>query len=113
MRPQANEIRKEYRKGPFCVRVLADKDSMSIAESTSPDHRGRGRGRLRGRASRFGEKLGEFGIRDYREDPPRLTPEGKIITGKVYTLEPFLSGDYTISPMQVRFRNKAEGKWGG
>ena len=60
----------------------------------------------------FGEKLGEFGIRDYREEPPRLTSEGKIAARKSYTLEPFLSGDYTISPMAVRFRKKAGGNLG-
>jgi len=37
-----------------------------------------------------------------------MTAEGKIVSGKTYTLYPFLSGDYTISPMQVRFRKKAD-----
>ena len=95
------------------MRLLADKDSMSIAESVVLTIEAEVEDGYEAELPRFGEKLGEFGIRDYREDPPRLTPGSKIVSRKIYTLEPFLSGDYTISPMQVRFRKKADGSAGG
>jgi hypothetical protein len=110
--PKANVISKEYRRGPFCVRLLADKDSMSIAESVVLTIEAEVEDGYEAELPKFGEKLGEFGIRDYREDPPRLTPGNKIVSRKVYTLEPFLSSDYNISPMQVRFRKKADGTAG-
>ena len=109
MKPKVNEIRKEYRKGPVCVRLAADKDAVSIAESVLLTIEAEVEEGFEAELPQFGEKLGEFGIRDYREDPPRLTPEGKVLTRKIYTLDPFLSGDYTIAPMQVRFRKQADG----
>jgi hypothetical protein len=111
--PKAEEIRKEYRKGPFSVRVIVDKGSISIAENLVLTIEAELEQGSEVEFPRFGEKLGEFGIRDYREDPPRLTSEGKFITAKNYTLEPFLSGDYAIAPMQLRFRKKADGAGGG
>jgi len=108
LRPKAGEIGREYHKGPFCVRLLADKDSMSIAESVVLPVEAEVEQGYDAELPKFGEKLGEFGIRDYRDDPPRLTPEGKVVSRKTYTLDPFLSGDYAISPMQVKFRKKAD-----
>jgi hypothetical protein len=107
VKPKVDEIRKEYRKGPVCVRLAVDKDAVNIAESVLFTVEAEVEDGYEAELPRFGEKLGEFGIKDYREDPPRLTPEGKVLTRKSYTLEPFLSGDYTISPMQMRFRKKA------
>lgn len=112
-RPKAGEIRKEYRKGPLCVRLLADKDSMNIAESVVLTIEAEVEQGFETELPKFGEKLGEFGIRDYRDDPPRLTPEGKIVSRKIYTLDPFLSGDYAIAPMQVKFRKKTDAGAGG
>jgi hypothetical protein len=111
--PQSSEIRKEACKGPVCVRVTADKASLSIAEDLVLTIEAEVAEGFEAELPRFGEKLGEFGIRNYREDPPRLTPHGKIVSGKIYTLEPFLSGDYTIAPMQARFREKLDGAAGG
>jgi len=108
VRPKAGEIGREYRKGPFCVRLSADRDTVSIAESVVLSIEAEVEEGFEAELPKFGEKLGEFGIRDYRDDPPRLTPEGRIVSRKTYTLDPFLSGDYTISPMQVRFRKKAD-----
>ena len=64
------------------MRLSADKDSMSIAESVVLTIEAEVEEGFEAELPRFGEKLGEFGIRDYREDPPRLTPEGKIVIEK-------------------------------
>ena len=58
----------------------------------------------------FGEKLQEFGIVDYDGAIPKLVEGGRIIYRKQYLLEPFLSGDYVIPPMTVRFWKKGEEK---
>lgn len=106
--PKEPAIKKTYQRGPFGVRLLADKDSLSIAESVLLTIEAEVEEGFEAELPKFGEKLGEFGIRDYRDDPPRPTPEKKIISRKIYTLEPFLSGDYVIAPMEVRFRKQAE-----
>jgi hypothetical protein len=51
----------------------------------------------------FGDKLEQFGIADYSAPPPRLTGDGELLYRRSYTLEPFLSGTYTIPAMEVRF----------
>jgi hypothetical protein len=90
------------------VRLSVDKDSLSIAESLVLTLTAEVEEGFEAELPRFGDKLGEFGIRDFRDDPPRFTPEGRTVTGKRYTLEPFLSGEYTIAPMQIRFRKKPD-----
>lgn len=106
--PKPNTVSREYRRGPFCVRLLADRDTLSIAETLLLTIEAEVEEGYEAELPRFGEKLGEFGIRDYRDEPPRLTPEKKIVSRKVYTLEPFLSGDYVVAPMPVRFRKQAD-----
>ncbi len=111
--PKAQAINKEYREGPFGVRLMADRDSLNIAESVVLTIEAEMDDGYVAELPKFGEKLNDFGIRDYREDQAQITPQGKIVTRKVYTLDPFLSGDYTIAPMQVRFRKKTEIAPGG
>ena len=110
--PKEPAIKKTYQRGPFGVRLLADKDSLSIAESVLLTIEAEVEEGFEAELPQFGEKLGEFGIRDYRDEPPRLTPEKKVLARKVYTLEPFLSGDYVIAPMEVRFRKQADAAGG-
>lgn len=105
---QENAITREVRRGPFCVRLLVDKETLSIADTLHLTIEAEAEEGFVAELPGFAEKLGEFGIRDYRDDPPRLTPEKKLIVRKTYTLEPFLSGDYRLAPMPVRFRKQAE-----
>lgn len=56
----------------------------------------------------FGEKLEQFGIVDYQTTRPELMENNKTKISRSYILEPFLSGDYTIPPMQIRFWKKEE-----
>ncbi len=107
--PKTNAIRKEFRKGPFCVRLQADKDTLSIAESLVLSLEAEVEEGFEAELPGFGEKLGEFGIKDYREEPPKLTSENKLLSRKTYTLEPFLSGEYTIESMLIRFRKRSDG----
>lgn len=57
---------------------------------------------------KVGDKLQQFGIRDYTTLEPKLVGEGKVRHGRSYVLEPFLSGDYKIAPMKISFRKKGD-----
>ena len=105
--PAATEIRKEYRSGPVLARLVVDKDSVTIAETVTFTIEVEAEEGVDVKLPEFGDKLGRFGILDYREEPPQLTGEGRIRTGKIYKLEPFLSGDYKIEPMRIFFSDKA------
>ena len=100
-------ITKHYERGPVRVTVTVSRKEISIAERTeltlavtvSEDYDVE--------LPRFGEKLEQFGIVDYRTPQPESVEDGHVLLRKSYVLEPFLSGEYTISPMTIRFWEKA------
>jgi hypothetical protein len=57
----------------------------------------------------FGESLGAFLVRDFREPLPEETGEGKILK-QIYTLEPTETGELSIYPIPFTFvDNRPEG----
>jgi hypothetical protein len=50
----------------------------------------------------FGEALGEFILRDFREPMPRVKDDRQIIQ-QIYTIEPTWAGKIVIDPIAVRF----------
>jgi hypothetical protein len=102
-------IHEKYENGPASLTLDADKKSMTIAQRlnltisiiigedydvTMPA---------------FGDKLEKFGIVDYHTSQPELVDKNKKKITRSYVLEPFLSGDYTIPPMEVKFRKSGAG----
>ncbi len=100
------EIRKDYKRGPLSVRMIVDKNSITIAENVTLTIEADYEDGYEVVLPAFGDKLGEFGILDYGESQPQLTAEGRIRTRKTYRLEPFLSGEYKIAPMEVKLKKK-------
>jgi hypothetical protein len=56
----------------------------------------------------FGERLEQFGIVDYHTEQPVLIENNRKKISRSYILEPFLSGEYPIAPMVIRFYKKGE-----
>ena len=57
----------------------------------------------------FGESLGDFLIRDFREPLPKVEDEWRILQ-QVYTLEPTRTGELAIWPISVTFTdNRTDG----
>ena len=103
-------IHEVYESGPASLTLEADKKEMTIAdrlnltisivvdedyEVTMPDLAG---------------KLEQFGIVDWHTTQPELTDNKKKRITRTYVLEPFLSGDYKIPPMEARFYKDSEGE---
>ncbi len=103
-------IHEVYESGPASLTLDADKKEMTVAdrlnltitmvvdedyEVTMPDLAGR---------------LEQFGIVDWHTTQPELMDSGKKRITRTYVLEPFLSGDYKIPPMEASFYRKAEGE---
>jgi len=106
-------IHETYENGPASLTLDADKRSMTIAERlnlsismvvdedyevTMPELAGR---------------LEQFGIVDWHTTEPELVDNVKKRITRSYVLEPFLSGDYKIPPMEARFYKKAGGEANG
>jgi len=101
-------IEKRYERGPLVVVVALDREELSIAERLSLTLTATVDETYEVELPAFGEKLEQFGIVDYVVSPPELAGEGKVRQAKSYTLEPFLSGEYKIPPMAIRFWKKDE-----
>jgi hypothetical protein len=106
-------IHETYESGPASMTIDADKKEMTVAERlnltisvvvdedyevTMPDLAG---------------KLEKFGVVDWHTTQPELTDSKKKKITRSYVLEPFLSGDYAIPPMEVKFSKKGGGEAGG
>lgn len=102
-------IEKKHERGPLQVVVrvspreptIADTIELALEVTISEDYAVT--------MPSFGEKLEQFGIRDFRESQPRLVEDGRTRTVRTYQLEPFLSGDYVIPPMTFTFSKKETG----
>jgi len=105
------EIEKQYQRGPVHFSVKASRKEISIADRLQLELTVLVDEDYEARLPEFGEKLEQFGIVDYRTPSPRLTEGGRVRIRKVYELEPFLSGEYTIPAMKVFFwKNGEEGQ---
>jgi len=101
-------IEKEYKRGPVMFSVKVDRKEVSLAERVRLVLQVRAKEDYAVEMPKFGEKLEQFAIVDYLSPPDRLLEEGTVLTERIYTLEPFLSGTYKIPPMSVSFRKKDE-----
>ncbi len=101
-------ISKEVTRGPVTVRIRLDKREMTIAERLQLTLEVEAAEIYEVELPKVGDKLEQFGIVDYNTSQPELVDDGTVRTVRSYTLEPFLSGRYTIPPMKVVFRKKGE-----
>jgi hypothetical protein len=97
------EIDRDYTRGPVTVRVAVSRKELTIAERLDLLVETRAGSGYVTALPRFGDKLEQFGIVDYRSEPPKLESDGTVVTRRTYELEPFLSGEYVIPPMTVSF----------
>jgi len=101
----AEEIRKEWERGPLKVRffiqpkepMIIDPIRLTIEAEIEKD--------FELKRPAFGEGLGEFAIRDWREEKAK-DENGKTLFRNEYELEVFLSGEYEIGPMVFSFKKK-------
>ncbi len=97
------EIDETYRRGPVSFRVAIDRKDVTIADRVTMLLEARAEAGYQVELPRFGDKLHEFGIVDYRNPQPELEEGGVVVTRRTYELEPFLSGEYSVPPMTLTF----------
>ena len=102
------EIDRDFRRGPVSFRVAIDREEISIAERVTMLLEARAGEGYVVEMPLFGDKLDQFGIVDYTTPPPGLEGDGSVVTRRTYVLEPFLSGDYRIPPMEITFRQEGD-----
>jgi len=100
--------RREFERGPVRVVVGTDRREATIADRIRLTIEAFADEAYEVELPRFGEKLEQFGIVDYHTSQPALVDDSTRRVGRSYVLEPFLSGEYTIPPMTVRFSKSGE-----
>jgi len=106
-------IHKTVERGPVTVVLDTDKSEMTIADRLNLTLSVMFDEAYDVELPKFGDKLEQFGIVDYHTSQPALTADNRSRISRSYVLEPFLSGDYTIPPMTVRFKKRSDtdGDW--
>lgn len=99
-------IEKAFTRGPVSATISTDRKELSIAERLILTICLRAHEDYEVELPAFGEKLEQFGIVDYRTADAKLVGENEVESGRTYVLEPFLSGEYKIPPMTIRFWKK-------
>jgi len=94
---------KTIDRGPVSLTVSTDRKELSIADRLNLTLTVEHDESYQVELPAFGDKLEAFGIVDYRTTPPALVGTNRVRLARTYTLEPFLSGDYTIPAMTLRF----------
>ncbi|MFH1854643.1 MAG: BatD family protein [Candidatus Omnitrophota bacterium] len=55
----------------------------------------------------MGENLGEFEVKDYRVEEPKKAKDNKWISRSTYIVTTFTTGDFTIPPVTVKYKDQA------
>ena len=103
-------IEKSYKRGPLSVRVSTDRESLSIAETVTLTIYAEIDDSYELILPSLAEGTGGFGILDYTSAPRRLLDNDIIAVERSFILEPFLSGEYVIPPLEFRFTEKSVGE---
>ncbi len=101
-------VARAFESGPVSFTVSLSDSAVTIAERVKMLVETRAQKGWRAELPKFGEKLDQFGIVDYRNFQPELAKDGAVVTKRLYELEPFLSGEYKIPPMEVAFYQEGD-----
>lgn len=107
-KPAAFAIAKTFKRGPATLTLKVSKKEITIAEKLELHIVITIQEDYEVVLPEFGDKLERFGITNYQVHPRQLQDDGLVKLETTYTLEPFLSGDYEIPPMTVKFYQQAQ-----
>lgn len=99
-------VTREASSGPLTVRMTVDPAQLTLAEGLTLTLATECDEAYDVALPAFGENLEAFIIRDARDADPKLVGSGRIQRARVYTLEPLVSGEYTLRPMTVTFHQR-------
>ncbi len=94
-------------RGPLTVHIRVSKGKISLADELDLEIETSIKEGYRVVLPHFGKKLARFEIRDQRNFSPQLANNGRIVSRQLYRLDPFLSGDYKIPALPIKFSREA------
>jgi len=111
-RPPEKEARPAtatVERGPVTVTLTAERGEFSIADTLKLTCTVEAEQAVEIEMPQFGESLGEFLVKDFREYGPDVTAENKNRRRQEYELEVYTSGEYKIPPLTVKFLDRRKG----
>ena len=96
-------IKKTYDSGNGTFTLTTDKAQLSIAQTLTLTMEVVTGKEYNVKMPSFGESLSQWSIIDFHNPGQKLIDNERIKVTQVYELEPFLSGEYTIPPLRVRY----------
>jgi hypothetical protein len=104
------EIVKEYNRGsPATFTVKVSRARLSTVDELSFVLEAKAAEQWSAVFPEIGDSLDKFSIVDRGIEIHRLDPERNLVHTRIYTLEPFLSGDYVIPPIEMFFEEQEKG----
>lgn len=107
-KPVPKSAEETAERGPARVITRIDRDEITIAQRLTFEIEASLEEGLQIEFPKFGDKLEQFGIVEFKDAPPVLDADKRVIRKRTYVLEPFLSGDYVIPAMTLRFWKEGE-----
>ena len=103
--PAAEPVIQTADRGPIKLEVVADKDTITIAERLNLKVIVEADQGIDVDLPSFGEQMDEFTIRDFHEMPVEQLANGRRRWVQQYDLDIFLSGEYHVPAVTVHYRD--------
>jgi hypothetical protein len=106
--PAAGPVVSKAERGPVTVALRADAGEFSIADVVRLTCTVEAEQDVDVEMPEFGENMGGFLIKDFRRYGPEVTADNKNRRRQEYELEAYVSGEYKVPPLTVRFLDRRE-----
>ena len=104
--PREMDYIREYQRGSLDLKIVVDRQEITIAERCDLTFEVILLEQYELTMPALSPDIIDFGIVDYRDGKPELLDGGRVAYRRSYTLEPFLSGEYTIPELTFRFKKR-------
>jgi len=102
----AQPVTSTVERGPVTATLRAERGEFSIADTLRLTCTVEAEQDVEVELPEFGESLGGFLIKDYRLHGPEVTAENRNRWRQEYELEVYVSGEYKIPPLTVKFLDR-------
>jgi len=90
---------------PVNLKVKVDKDKITIGDKIKYEITVEYDNGVETELYAAGKNLGEFEIKDYKIEVPRKLKSGRWVSGAIYTIATFTTGEFTIPGLKIRYKD--------
>ncbi len=102
------EVEKEYTHEDATVVLKVDRTDLALTDTLELVIEAWADEACDVELPRYETAPGQLAVAEEHDSRPALTDDGRVVIARTFTLEPFVSGDYTIPSLQVVFMPDGE-----